>query len=301
MFEIRLKSRMIGPAFLQSESLAKVPFETRILFVALWMVTELTPKDILGIDGKSMGLLIDKPVVLHSFLFPYDRKLNIDKMLQQLHDIGAIVRYEADGYKCIWVPRFKMMQSTHTNERRTKIPLPSKQIQERHAENNIIFPDKDEPEIEPTDDIPYQEILDDLNEKRKAKRPFTATPGNMKLINGRWADGFKLEDFIHVHTVKCKEWLGTKWEKFLRPSTLWSATNFQGYVNERSPKQIENTEKFLKEATCPKCENVGPIIYDLKDWEEAREFTGKDPIYQAGTVSMTCQVDTCRHTWSLLF
>ena len=69
MFEIRLKSRMIGPAFLQSESLAKVPFETRILFVALWMVTELTPKDILGIDGRSMGLLIDKPVILHSFLF----------------------------------------------------------------------------------------------------------------------------------------------------------------------------------------------------------------------------------------
>lgn len=307
MFEIRLKSRMIGPAFLQSESLAKVPFATRIFFVGLWMVTELTPhnpealrrgvEEVLDINGRPMGLLIDKPEVLISQLFPYDRKLNADKMLQQLHDIGAIVRYEADGYKCIWVPGFKKMQAVHPRERMAKIPPPSKEIQEKHAEqNNHIESPKEL--IKPADDIPYQEIIDDLNKKRKAKKPFTVTAGVKKLINGRWGEGFKLEDFFYVHTVKCDEWLGGDAEKYIRPITLYNANKFQGYINQRSPKAIENEVKFSKMETCPECENVGPIVEWLADVPKAKEATGMEPILKNGTVSMQCA--KCKHKWLII-
>jgi len=302
MFEIRLKKRWLNPAFFQSESLAKVSFQARLLFQGLWCGAEQTKDNVLGLDGNTMGLIIDKPIILGSLLFPYDNKVNIDKHLNELNHIGSIVRYEAEGCRCIWIPRFRVLQPLHPNEKRTLIPPPSKEIQEKHAEQNSHIdqtesPAKLKPEIEPTDDIPYQEIIDDLNKRRKAKKPFTVTDGVKKLINGRWAEGFRLEDFIYVHSVKCDEWLGGKIEKFIRPITLYNANKFQSYINERSPKQIENTEKFIKEATCPKCENVGPIIYDLDDMAEAKRFTGKDPIYKAGTVSMTCGVDTCRHYW----
>lgn len=79
----------------------------------------------------------------------------------------------------------------------------------------------------------YQEVITYLNEtiKKNFKHSAKAT---RKLINGRVADGFELADFKHVIDVKAKEWLGTDFEKYLQPSTLFSQSKFESYLQQQA-------------------------------------------------------------------
>ena len=82
----------------------------------------------------------------------------------------------------------------------------------------------------------YIEILKDLNDKLNLKPPYGYRPGvaSNKLIHARLAEGFTVDDFKHVHTVMCAKWGDdNKMSQYLRPSTLYSASKFQGYLNVR--------------------------------------------------------------------
>lgn len=53
------------------------------------------------------------------------------------------------------------------------------------------------------------------------------------LIKARFNEGFTVEDFKTVIDKKCAEWLGTEYEKYLRPETLFG-TKFEGYLNAKN-------------------------------------------------------------------
>ena len=73
------------------------------------------------------------------------------------------------------------------------------------------------------------EILSFLNEK--AHTAYRATTRKTQaLIEARFKEGFTVEDFKKVISNKCTEWMGTEWEKFLRPETLFG-TKFENYLN----------------------------------------------------------------------
>ena len=76
------------------------------------------------------------------------------------------------------------------------------------------------------------EIIAYLNEKT-GKNYRAAGENVKKLIRGRLADGYTLEDFKTVIDVKCAEWLGGDYEKYLRPTTLFASGKFDGYLNQR--------------------------------------------------------------------
>ena len=57
------------------------------------------------------------------------------------------------------------------------------------------------------------EIVDYLNEK--ANRRLRVGYPIKKLVNARVSEGYNLDDFKHVIDVKCSQWLGTDFEKFL--------------------------------------------------------------------------------------
>ncbi len=80
--------------------------------------------------------------------------------------------------------------------------------------------------------VDYEEIVSYLNEKLGTK--YKATTAKTKsVINGRFAEGFTVEDFKTVIDKKCAEWLGNeKMEKYLRPETLFG-TKFEGYLNAK--------------------------------------------------------------------
>ncbi|HGI0800076.1 TPA: conserved phage C-terminal domain-containing protein [Streptococcus pyogenes] len=83
---------------------------------------------------------------------------------------------------------------------------------------------------ETEEDIPYKEIISYLNEK--ASRNYKPNGQKTKsCIKARWNDGFRLDDFKHVIDTMVKDWSGTKYEKYLRPETLFGS-KFEGYLNQ---------------------------------------------------------------------
>lgn len=88
------------------------------------------------------------------------------------------------------------------------------------------------PPEKPLSGIPYRLIISDLN--IRAKRDFLHTTENTrKLIKARWQEGFRFPDFQACHIAKVKEWGGDPhWSKYIRPSTLYRPSKFEGYVQE---------------------------------------------------------------------
>ena len=78
----------------------------------------------------------------------------------------------------------------------------------------------------------YKEVIGYLNEKTNSTYRYT-TKKNQTLIHARCEEGFKIDDFKTVIDKKVEEWIGTEWEKYLRPETLFG-TKFEGYLNQRT-------------------------------------------------------------------
>lgn len=94
-----------------------------------------------------------------------------------------------------------------------------------------------------------KEIITYLNLKANTNyRPNTNK--TKSLINARLNEGFTLEDFKTVIDKKSNEWLGSDYEKFLRPETLFG-NKFENYLNQNvsnkvnrfKPNAIENKYK----------------------------------------------------------
>jgi len=82
----------------------------------------------------------------------------------------------------------------------------------------------------------FKEIIFYLNEKAGMNYR-AASKKTQSCIHARLAEGFTIEDFKIVIDKKCAEWIGTEYEKYLRPETLFG-TKFEGYLNARFiPKQ----------------------------------------------------------------
>ena len=90
-----------------------------------------------------------------------------------------------------------------------------------------------------------EEIIDYLNEK--TKKNFSKKDINIKLIVSRIKDGYNLEDFKYVIDKKCHDWLGTNYQEYLRPSTLFS-NKFENYLITKNDKPSPTSfEQFALE------------------------------------------------------
>jgi len=105
---------MIRPQFFTSEQVASVSYPARLCFAGLWCLADRE------------GRLEDKPNQIKIHLFPYDTKLNVDKLLGELQGANLIYRYECDGLKVIGMPTFTEHQPLHPHEVESKLPdMPS--------------------------------------------------------------------------------------------------------------------------------------------------------------------------------
>jgi uncharacterized phage protein (TIGR02220 family) len=70
-------------------------------------------------------------------------------------------------------------------------------------------------------------------------------------IKARLSEGYTVEDFYTVIDKKCEEWLGTKMEQYLRPSTLFNREKFESYLNapiakpEKAQQKKTETSDFM--------------------------------------------------------
>ncbi len=104
------RTRNLKPGFFKNETLTELPYETRLLFAGLWIIADRS------------GRLEDRPKRIHAELFPYDWKIDVDKMLEQLDEHGFILRYQMNGASYIQIPKWYEHQNPHHKEIESVIP-----------------------------------------------------------------------------------------------------------------------------------------------------------------------------------
>ena len=137
---------------------------------------------------------------------------------------------------------------TKTKENQKEIKTKSNENQKEnesktHQDVNVIVNVNDNVDVN-VKKISLEEIkgiIEYLNIKSNSHYKYS-TYKTQTLIKARIKDGFTLDDFKIVIDKKCEEWLGTDFEKFLRPETLFS-NKFEGYLNQK----ITAKKKTLKD------------------------------------------------------
>ena len=81
----------------------------------------------------------------------------------------------------------------------------------------------------------YIYIVQHLNEKAGTKYKHTSKK-TQTCIHARLAEGYSVDDFKTVIEKKCADWIGTDYEKFLRPETVFG-TKFESYLNAKVTKK----------------------------------------------------------------
>lgn len=111
-----------------------------------------------------------------------------------------------------------------------------------HQDVNVIVNVNDDVDVN-VKKISLEEIkgiVEYLNIKANSHYKYS-TDKTQTLIKARIKDGFTLNDFKIVIDKKCEDWLGTDFEKFLRPETLFS-NKFEGYLNQKNSKTNKKTK-----------------------------------------------------------
>lgn len=106
----------------------------------------------------------------------------------------------------------------------------SRVVVEESSSNNIDV-SKDTLSGKP-DGVNFQakDVIEYLN-LRSGKNFSCKSQKALKHIRARFKEGHTLEAFRKVIDVKCDEWLGTDFEKFIRPETLFG-NKFDGYLQQ---------------------------------------------------------------------
>ena len=137
--------------------------------------------------------------------------------------------YNVDNY-LIWLEEKQFIKITDKDEGLNGIALRVKADVFLEAENQ---------------DKLIGEVIDYLNTKCQLKRGFAKVESNKRLIRGRFAEGYTVEDLKAVIDSKVAEWKNTKSEIYLRPETLFNATKFQGYIVRSGRNNIKSA--FVKD------------------------------------------------------
>ena len=173
-------------------------------------------------------------------LFPYWSKDKIYRVLKKAEDLGLIIKgnYNKLSYdRTTWYAFSESAESMFQNRN-----IHFADLQNGISENAKPIPyintdiNTDNKEENKKEEIPYEEIIDCLN--RLAGTNYRATSKKTReLINGRWEEGYRLQDFETVIKKKCDAWIGTKYEEFLAPTTLFRPINFERYLNAKINKE----------------------------------------------------------------
>ena len=117
------------------------------------------------------------------------------------------------------------------NERfKNEQPIPINYQLTKQLTNKDI---KDIVEHSPTEPVPYQEVVEYLNQKTGKNFKHTSKV-TQRHIRARLAEGFTVSDFKQVIDKKCSDWLrDQKMKEYLRPETLFG-TKFESYLNSKT-------------------------------------------------------------------
>lgn len=177
-------------------------------------------------------------------LFPFWNRAKIQRIISSLENQGLLIKgnYNQLAYdRTTWyaLPKFEQSVvqnqtvncSDLNNERfKNEQPIPINYQLTKQLTNKDI---KDIVEHSPTDPVPYQEVVEYLNQKTGKNFKHTSKV-TQRHIRARLAEGFTVSDFKQVIDKKCSDWLrDQKMKEYLRPETLFG-TKFESYLNSKS-------------------------------------------------------------------
>ena len=230
--------RYLKPDFFKDEDLAILPFEVRLFFAGLWNFAD------------KAGRLEDRPLRLKAEIFPYD-DVDIEKCLVLLNkpkDSSGkpfIKRYQIDKEKFIEITNWNKHQKPHHTEKESDIPGPPSM--EKGMEKGMGSVEQAPQKLSNgliTVKYHLGEPILYLNEKTKAHYD-PKSKANMDLVRARFNEGRTLDQFKSVIDKKVSEWLtDEKMHKYLRPSTLFSRTHFEEYLNAPERGEQSLLDKF---------------------------------------------------------
>lgn len=139
--------------------------------------------------------------------------------------------------------QFKKLEEL-TQKFATVQSLPAPDIQWLIANLDKCYSDQDAT----SEDIQYtvHEVILHLNKRLKTDYR-TDSIKTLRLVRGRYNEGYRLEDFIKVIDTKSREWKNDeRFAKFLRPSTLFSRGHFEEYLQQAKmdgPKEVQFSDR----------------------------------------------------------
>lgn len=120
--------------------------------------------------------------------------------------------------------------------------------------------DKDIDKEKEEDKEIYVSIISYLNQR--VGTSYRASPKKTKsCIHARLEEGFTIDDFKTVIDKKANEWIGTEYEQYLRPETLFG-TKFESYLNANIRKPQNNGRTYQKPTKADELNNSYNMIAD---------------------------------------
>jgi len=242
------RARNIKPAFFDNDELADIDPLGRLLFIGLW-----TLADFKG-DLEWRSKRIKKQLLAYDDCNISELAINLDK--------SGFIRFYSDGNKIyLNVSNFTKHQNPHKNERLkgSEIPAITNEMRQaidldtlainrdlsglerndsnsNRADSLILIPDSPILKPEPLNKDPMSckpdvvEIINYMNSVIGTKYK-TSTKSHIQNISARLSEGHSVDDLKKVIDFKYSQW-GNSQEMagFLRPSTLFQTSKFQGYL-----------------------------------------------------------------------
>lgn len=237
--------RMFSRKITETDRFLEMPLSSQALYFHLNMGADdegfidkaKTIQRTIGASDDDMKLLIAK-----GFLIPFDSGVVVIRHWR-IHNYIRSDRFQSTLYQSEKA-QLEFDKSKTADLKPLENVIPNGYQMDTQVRLSKGSLDKDSLTTYPTvsdneeEDIPYKEIISYLNEK--ANRNYRPNiQKNKTLIKARWSEGFRLDDFKHVIDTTVKDWSGTKYEKYLRPETLFGS-KFEGYLNQapRTKKEI---------------------------------------------------------------
>lgn len=146
----------------------------------------------------------------------------------RLVELGYVSRKSFDGRQRILQSRLAKFARQNSKVCKSDV----QNLQESNIDNNIDINSsiKKEYKESPQESDFTVAVVDYLNEK--AGTHYRAgVAKTQSLIKARANEGFTEADFRTVIDKKCADWIGTEYEQYLRPQTLFG-TKFESYLNQ---------------------------------------------------------------------
>jgi len=118
---------MIDPEFWSDEEIGRWNYATRLFYIGLWNFAD------------DNGRFKSSSALLRSQIFPYDARINIEKLKTELGN--KVQWYEENGLQYGWIRNFSRYQRI---DRPTESKLPAPPEEEEPP-----------PEVDPHDDLPF--------------------------------------------------------------------------------------------------------------------------------------------------